>query len=71
MYVCVYIYIYIYKILKDDSVKVLHSVCQQIYETQHWPQNWKGRFSFQPQRKAKPKNVQTTSQLHSSHTLAK
>ena len=31
----------------------------------------KGRFSFQSQRKARPKNVQTTAQLHSSHTLAK
>ena len=61
----------LFQIVKDDAVKVLHSVCQQIYETQHWPQNWKGRFSFQPQRKAKPKNVQTTTQLHWSHTLAK
>ena len=31
----------------------------------------KGEFSFQPQRKAMPKNVQTITQLHSSHTLAK
>ena len=31
----------------------------------------KGQFSFQSQRKAMPKNVQTTAQLHSSHTLAK
>ena len=29
------------KILKDDAVKVLHSICQQIWETQQWPQNWK------------------------------
>ena len=29
------------KILKDDAVKVLHSICQQIWETQRWPQNWK------------------------------
>ena len=60
----------LFHILKDDTVKVLHSVCQQIYETQHWPQNWKGRFSFQPQRKAKPKNVQTIAQLQSSLMLA-
>ena len=30
------------QILKDDAVKVLHSVCQQIWKTQQWPQNWKG-----------------------------
>jgi len=29
------------KILKDDSVKVLHSVCQQVWKTQQWPQDWK------------------------------
>ena len=29
------------QILKDDAVKVLHSVCQQIWKTQQWPQNWK------------------------------
>ena len=28
-------------ILKDDAVKVLHSICQQIWETQQWPQDWK------------------------------
>ena len=31
----------LFKILKDDAVKVLHSICQQIWKTQHWPQNWK------------------------------
>ena len=29
------------QILKDDAVKVLHSICQQIWKTQHWPQDWK------------------------------
>ena len=29
------------QILKDDSVKVLHSICQQIQKTQQWPQDWK------------------------------
>ena len=28
-------------ILKDDAIKVLHSICQQIWKTQHWPQDWK------------------------------
>ena len=37
----------LYKILKDDAVKVLHSICQQICKTQQWPQNWK-RSAFIP-----------------------
>ena len=61
----------LFKILKDDAVKVLHSICQRIWKTQHWPQDWEGQFSFQSQRKAMPKNVETTAQLHSSHMLVK
>ena len=61
----------LFQILKDDAVKVLHSICQQIWKTQQWPQDGKGQFSFQSQRKAIPKNAQTTAQLHSPHTLAK
>ena len=61
----------LFQILKDDAVKVLHSICQQIWKTQQWPQDWKSQFSFQSQRKAMPKNAQTTAQLHSSHTLVK
>ena len=59
------------QILKDDAVKVLHSICQQIWKTQQWPQDWKRSVSFQSLRKAMPKNAQTTAQLHSSHMLAK
>ena len=44
---------------------------QQIWKTQQWPQDWKGQFSFQSQRKEMPKNAQTTAQLHSSHMLVK
>ena len=54
------------QILKDDAVKVLHSICQKIWKTQQWPQDWK-RSVFIPI----PKNAQTTTQLHSSHTLVK
>ena len=61
----------LFEILKDDAVKVLDSMCQQIWETQQWPQDGKSQFSLQSQRKAMPKNAQTTTQLHSSHTLAK
>ena len=59
------------QILKDDAVKVLHSICKHIWKTQQWPQDWKRSFSFQSQKKAMPKNAQTTTQLHSSHTLVK
>ena len=59
----------LFQILNDDAVKVLHSIFQQIWKTQQWPQDWKSQFSFQSQRKAMPKNAQTTAQLHSSHTL--
>ena len=60
----------LFRILKDDAVKVLYSICQQIWKTQQWPQDWK-RSVFTPiQRKAMAKNVQTTVQLHSFHTLA-
>ena len=58
----------LFKILKDDSVKVLHSVCQQIWNS---AMATGGQFSFQSQRKAMPKNAQTTAQLHSSHTRVK
>ena len=47
----------LFQILKLDAVKVLHSVCQQIWKTQQWPQTGKALFSFQSQRKAMPKTV--------------
>ena len=37
----------LFQILKDDAVKVLHSICQQIWKTQQWPQDWK-RSVFTP-----------------------
>ena len=63
----------LFQILKDDAVKALRSICQQIWKiwkTQQWPQDWK-RLVFIPIPKAMPKNVQTNVQLLSSHTLAK
>ena len=38
----------LFQILKDDAVKVLHSICQQIWKTQQWPQDWKRCFHFNP-----------------------
>ena len=61
----------LFQILKDDAVKVLHSICQQIWKTHQWPQTGKGQLPFQSQRKEMPKNAQTTTQMHSSHTLGK
>ena len=61
----------LYQILKDDAVKVLHSICQQFWKTQQWPQDWKKSVFIPSQRKAMSKNVQTTAQLHSSHMLVK
>ena len=61
----------LFQILKDDAVKVLHSRRQQIWKTQQWPQDYKTSVFIQSQRKAMPKNAQTTAQLHSTHTLVK
>ena len=47
----------LFQILKDDAVKMLHSICQQIWKAQWWPQDWKRSVSFQSQRKAIPKNT--------------
>ena len=60
----------LFQILKDDAVKVMHSICQQILKTCSGHRTGKGQFSFQSQRQAMPRNVQTTAQFHSSHTLA-
>ena len=61
----------LFQILKDDAVKVLHSICQQIWKTQKWPQDWKRSVSLQSPKRSIPKNVPTTTQLYSFHTLAK
>ena len=71
----------LYQILKDDAVEVLHSIYQQIWKNQQWPQDWKSPifpglfsfpiFSFQFQRRTMAKNVQTTTQLCSFHMLAR
>ena len=61
----------LFQILKDDAMKALHSICQQMWKTQQGHRTGKDQFSFQSQRKAMPKNAQTTIQLHSSHMLVK
>ena len=54
----------LFQILKDDAMKVLHTICQQIWKTQQWPQDWKWTI-FTPTSK----NVQTTIQLCSVYWL--
>ena len=41
----------LFQILKDDAMKVLHLICQQIWKSQQWPQDCKGQISFQPKEK--------------------
>ena len=57
----------LFQILKDDAVKDASKFGK--LSSSH--RTGKGQFSFQSQRKAMPKNAQTTTQLHSSHTLVK
>ena len=61
----------IFQILKDDAVKLLHSVCQQIWKTQQRPQDWKRSVFIPISKKGNAKNVQTTIRLHSFHMLTK
>ena len=61
----------LFQILKDDAVKVPYSICQQIWKTQQWPQDWKRSVFIPIPKKGNAKNVQYTAQFHSSDTLAK
>ena len=45
----------LFQILKNDAVKVLHSICQQIWKTQQWPQDWKGSVFIPIPKKSKAK----------------
>ena len=61
----------LFQILKDDAKKVLHSIFYKIGKLSSGQGTEKGQFSFQSQKKAMPKNVQITAQLHSVQMLAK
>ena len=61
----------LFKILKDDAVKVLHSICQHIWKTQQWPQDWK-RLVFIPiPKNGNAKECSNYRTLHSSHRLVR
>ena len=61
----------LFQILEDDAVKVLHLICQQIWKTQQWPQDWKRSVLTPIPKKGNAKDAQTTTQFHLSHMLAK
>ena len=60
----------LFQILKDDAVKVLHSICQQIWKTQQWPQDSKRSFIPIP-KKGNAKECSDYHTVHSSHMLVK
>ena len=60
----------LFQILKADAVKVLHSVCQQIWKTQQRPQDWKRSVFILIPKKGNAKECSIT-HLHSSHMLTK
>ena len=61
----------LFQILKDDAVKVMNSYASKFGKLSSGGRTENGQFSFQSQRKAMPKNAQTTAQLPSTHMLAK
>ena len=61
----------LFQILEDDATKCCPQYASKFGKLSSGHRSGKGQFSFQSQRKAMPKNAQTTAQLHSSHTLVK
>ena len=67
----------LFQILKGDAVKVSHSICQQIWKTQQWPQNWKRSVFIPIPKKGNAKEfsitavISVTAHLYSSHRLGK
>ena len=57
--------------LKDDAVKALLSICQQIWKTQQWPQDWKRSLFIPIPKKGNAKECSNYSTIALSHTLAK
>ena len=52
-----YISVKQFQILKDDAVKVLRSICQQIWKTQQWPKDWKRSVFIPIPKKGNPKRI--------------
>ena len=61
----------LFKTLKDDAIKVLHSICQQIWKTELWTQDWTRSILIPIPKRVVLKNVLTIRQLHSSPILVR
>ena len=61
----------VFQILNDNAVKVLNSICQQIWKTQQWSQGWKRAVLIPIPKKGNAKECLTMAKLHSSHMLVK
>ena len=61
----------LFQILTDDALKCCTEYASKLGKLSSGHRTGKGQFSFQSQRKAMPKNAQTTAELHSSHMLVK
>ena len=65
----------LFQILKDDAVKVLHSICQQIWKTQQWPQDWKRSVFIPVPKKGNAKECSNYSTMalisHASKVMLK
>ena len=61
----------LFQILKDDAFKLLHSICQQIWKTQQWLQDWKRSVFINPKERQCQRMFKVRHKLHSSHMLAK
>ena len=59
----------LFQILKDDAVKVLHSICQQIWKTQQWSQDWKRSVFIPIPKKGNAKECSNYRPIPSSHML--
>ena len=59
----------LYQVLKDDAVKVLYSICQQIWKTQQWPQDWKRSVSIPIPKKGNAMYCMTACLSHTSKVM--
>ena len=65
----------LFQILKDDAMKVLHAICQQIWKTEQWPQDWKRSVFIPIPKKVNPKECSNNCTIalisHSSKVMLK
>ena len=61
----------LFQIIKDDAVEVLHTVCQQMWKTQQWPQDWKRSVFISVPKKGNAREFSNYRTLHSSDMLVK